>query len=121
MIIKNCHENIYLTNNSYTYKHCLDCLVISQDPLPDNESLSKHYKYIDSLNIKRLNSKKGLEIFFKIIDSYKKRYGAYPLGPSYQYARAVMLYKIGMDKAAKEAGKFPTQDQVIAAMKGAIF
>ncbi len=55
------------------------------------------------------------------IDSYKKRYGAYPLGPSYQYARAVMLYKIGMDKAAKAAGKFPTQDQVIAAMKGATF
>ena len=55
------------------------------------------------------------------IDSYKKRYGAYPLGPSYQYARAVMLYKIGMDKAAKAAGKFPTQDQVIAAMKGITF
>ena len=55
------------------------------------------------------------------IDSYKKRYGAYPLGPSYQYARAVMLYKIGMDKAAKAAGKFPTQDQVIAAMKGISF
>ena len=55
------------------------------------------------------------------IDSYKKRYGAYPLGPSYQYARAVMLYKIGMDKAAKAAGKFPTQDQVIAAMKGVTF
>ena len=73
MIIKNCHENIYLTNNSYTYKHCLDCLVISQDPLPDNRSLNKHYKYIDSLNLKKLNSKKGLQIFFKIIDSYKKR------------------------------------------------
>ena len=73
MIIKNCHENISLTNNSYTYNYCLDCLVISQDPLPDNESLNKHYKYIDSLNLKKLNSKRGLQIFFKIIDSYKKR------------------------------------------------
>ena len=47
VIIKNCYENIHLTNNSYTYKHCLDCLVISQDPLPDNNSLNKYYKYID--------------------------------------------------------------------------
>ena len=73
MIIKNCKENIELTKNSYTYKYCLDCLVISQDPLPDNESLNKHYKYIESLSLKKLNSKNGLQILFKIIDSYKKR------------------------------------------------
>ena len=60
MIIKNCHENICLTNNSYVYKYCLDCLVISQDPLPDNASLNKHYKYIESLSLKKLNSKKDL-------------------------------------------------------------
>ena len=72
-IIKNCHENIYLTNNSYSYKRCLDCLVISQDPLPNNEYLNKHYEYIESLGIKQLNSKKGLQLFLKIKDSYKKR------------------------------------------------
>ena len=55
------------------------------------------------------------------VESYKKKYNAYPLGPSYQYARAVLLYKIGMDSAAKKAGKFPTQDQVMAAMKGISF
>ena len=29
-----------------------------------------------------------------------------PLGPSYQYARSVMAYKLAMDKAAASAGKF---------------
>ena len=72
-IIKNCHENTYLTNNSYAYKHCLDCLVISQDPIPDDESLNKHYKYIESLGIKQLNSERGLQLLFKIKNSYKKR------------------------------------------------
>ena len=72
-IIKNCNENIKLTNNSYSYKYCSDCLVISQDPLPDNKKLNKHYKYLESLNIKKLNFNKNLQIFFKIKDSYKKR------------------------------------------------
>ena len=51
-VIKNCRENIYLTNNSYAYKHILDCLVISQGLLPDNNSLNKNYGYIESLGIK---------------------------------------------------------------------
>ena len=72
-IIKNCHENIYLTNNSYAYSYCLDCLVISQDPLPDYESLNKHYAYIESLEIKKLNSDKAIQFFLKIKESYKKR------------------------------------------------
>ena len=71
--IKNCHENIHHSNNFYNYKYCLDCLVISQDPLPENEILTKHYKYIESLKMKQLNSKRGLDIFLKIKDSYKKR------------------------------------------------
>ncbi|MGZ0189595.1 MAG: ABC transporter substrate-binding protein, partial [Alphaproteobacteria bacterium] len=55
------------------------------------------------------------------VTEYKKRYGAYPLGPSYQYAKAVLFLKLGMDKAAKDAGAFPTQAQVIAAMKNMKF
>lgn len=55
------------------------------------------------------------------VDEYKKRYGAYPLGPSYQYGKAVLFLKIAMDKAAKMAGGFPTQQQVIDAMKGMEF
>lgn len=55
------------------------------------------------------------------VEEYKKRYDAYPLGPSYQYAKAVLFYKLGMDKAAEAAGSFPTQTQVIAALKGMEF
>ena len=66
-------SRIYLTNNSYDYKHCLDCLVISQDPIPDDQILNKHYGYIESLGINQLNSKKGLQLLFKIKNSFKKR------------------------------------------------
>jgi len=52
---------------------------------------------------------------------YEKRYGAPALGPSYQYAQGVLFLKIGMDKAAKAAGGFPTQDQIISAMEGITF
>jgi branched-chain amino acid transport system substrate-binding protein len=55
------------------------------------------------------------------VTEYKKRYGAYPLGPSYQYAKAVLFYKLGMDKAAAAAGGFPTQDQVIEHLTGMKF
>ena len=55
------------------------------------------------------------------VDAYKARYGVYPTGPSYQYAKAVLYYKLGMDKAAAMAGKFPTQDEVVAALKGMEF
>ncbi len=71
-IINNCHENIPLTNNSYSYKYCSNCSVISQDPLPDNYTLNKHYEYLESLSIKKSNSLKDLQIYFKIKDSFKK-------------------------------------------------
>ena len=45
-----------------------------------------------------------------------------PLGPSYQYARSVLAYKIAMDNAReRNADKFPSQQQVINAMKGLRF
>jgi branched-chain amino acid transport system substrate-binding protein len=55
------------------------------------------------------------------IDAYKDRFGQYPSGPAYQYAQAVLAVKVAYDAAAKKAGGFPTQDQVIAALKGASF
>ena len=55
------------------------------------------------------------------IAAYKDRFGQYPSGPSYQYGQAVLAVKIAYDAAAKKAGGFPTQDQVIEALKGAEF
>lgn len=55
------------------------------------------------------------------ISAYKDRFGQYPSGPAYQYAQAVLAVKVAYDAAAKKAGGFPNQDQVIAAMKGAEF
>jgi branched-chain amino acid transport system substrate-binding protein len=55
------------------------------------------------------------------IGAYKDRFGQYPSGPAYQYAQAVLAVKVAYDAAAKKAGGFPTQDQVIAALKGATF
>jgi len=55
------------------------------------------------------------------ISAYKDRFGQYPSGPAYQYAQAVLATKIAYDAAAKKAGGFPSQDQVIAAFKGAEF
>lgn len=55
------------------------------------------------------------------VDEYKKRYGVFPLGPSYQYGKAVLFLKVAMDKAAEMAGGFPTQDQIIEAGKGLEF
>jgi branched-chain amino acid transport system substrate-binding protein len=55
------------------------------------------------------------------VNTYKNRYGTYPPGPSYQYGQAVLATKIAFDNAAKAAGGFPTQDQVIAAFTGLEF
>jgi branched-chain amino acid transport system substrate-binding protein len=53
------------------------------------------------------------------ISEYMKRYNTGPTGPSYQYAQAVLGAKVGYEKAAAaNGGKFPTTDQVIAAMEG---
>ena len=56
-----------------------------------------------------------------IISAYKDRFGQYPSGPAYQYAQAVLATKIAYDAAAKKAGGFPTQEQVIEAMTGMSF
>ncbi len=55
------------------------------------------------------------------VNTYKNRYGTYPPGPSYQYGQAVLATKIAYDKAAKAAGGFPTQEQVIKAFTGMEF
>ena len=55
------------------------------------------------------------------VTEYKKRYDVYPLGPYYQYAKAILYYKLGMDKAAKAAGGSPNQDQVMSALKNMKF
>jgi branched-chain amino acid transport system substrate-binding protein len=65
------------------------------------------------------DDKSPLNVWF--IKEYKKRFNALPLGPSYQYARSILAYKFAMDKAMAKAGSFPTQDQVIAAMKNIKF
>lgn len=55
------------------------------------------------------------------VDEYRKRYKVYPLGPSYQYGKAVLALKIAMDKAAKSSGSVPKQADIIAALKGLEF
>merc|ERR1712230_67142 len=70
------------------------------------------------LNVR--DNKDPLNVWF--INEYKKRYKAWPLGPSYQYARSVIAYKVAMDNAReRNANKFPSQQQVINAMKGLRF
>ena len=66
-----------------------------------------------------LNRPSALNKWF--IAAYKDRFGSYPPGPAYQYAQAVLATKIAYDAAAKKAGAFPSQDQVIAELKGAEF
>ena len=56
------------------------------------------------------------------VNTYKDRYGTYPSGPAYQYAQAILTAKYGYDTAMKDnGGSFPSQDQVIAAIKGSSF
>ncbi len=62
------------------------------------------------------DNKEPLNAWF--VEEYKKRYDAYPLGPSYQYANSVLALKIAMDAAAEKAGGFPNQEQTMAALKG---
>ena len=52
---------------------------------------------------------------------YRKAYGTPPSQPAYQYAQGFLAAKYAYDAAAKAAGKFPTTDQVIAALEGATF
>lgn len=55
------------------------------------------------------------------INAYKERYGAYPMGPSYQYARAIIALKVAMDKAAETSDGMPSQEEIMAAMNGMTF
>jgi branched-chain amino acid transport system substrate-binding protein len=83
--------------------------------LPDNIILGARGPY----GIAVRNRKTTLNTWF--INSYKDRYGTYPSGPAYQYAQGILAAKIAYDKAMAKAGKFPTQDQVMAALKGLEF
>ncbi|MGB7182859.1 MAG: ABC transporter substrate-binding protein [Burkholderiaceae bacterium] len=54
--------------------------------------------------------------------TYIEKNGTPPTGPAYQYAQAVIGAKYAYDKAAKDnGGKFPSTEQVIAALKNAEF
>ena len=54
--------------------------------------------------------------------NYRETYKEPPSQPSYQYAQGVLAAKYAYDKAMKDnGGKFPTVDQVIAALRGATF
>ena len=55
------------------------------------------------------------------IKAYKDRYGVFPSGPAYQYGQGVLAAKIAYDNAAKAAGGFPNQDQVMKALTGLKF
>ena len=52
---------------------------------------------------------------------YRKTYGEAPSQPGYQFSQGFLAAKYAYDKAAKAAGKFPTTEQVIAALTGATF
>ncbi len=53
---------------------------------------------------------------------YRETYGEPPAQPTYQYGQGILAAKFAYDKAMKDnGGKFPTTDQVIAALEGATF
>ena len=53
---------------------------------------------------------------------YRETYGEPPAQPTYQYGQGILAAKFAYDKAMKDnGGKFPTTDQVIAALRGATF
>jgi branched-chain amino acid transport system substrate-binding protein len=52
---------------------------------------------------------------------YRKAYGEPPSQPGYQFAQGILGAKYAYDTAAKKAGRFPTKDEVIAALEGATF
>ena len=55
-------------------------------------------------------------------NAYVNRYGTQPTQPSYQYAQAILAAKFAYEKAAAaNGGKWPSTDQVIAALEGATF
>ncbi len=58
--------------------------------------------------------KSPLNTWFR--NSFERRFGTPPIYPAYQMAQALLGLKTAYDKAAKDAGKFPNQDQVIKAL-----
>jgi len=52
---------------------------------------------------------------------YRKAYGTPPSQPAYQYAQGFIAAKYAYDRAAEKAGKFPSTDQVITALRGSTF
>jgi branched-chain amino acid transport system substrate-binding protein len=66
-----------------------------------------------------VDNKNPLNVWFQ--REYRKAYGEPPSQPGYQYAQGILGAKYAYDKAAKAAGKFPTTDQVIAALEHATF
>jgi branched-chain amino acid transport system substrate-binding protein len=53
---------------------------------------------------------------------YRKAYNSAPSQPGYQFGQGVLAAKYAYDKAAKaNGGKFPSKEQVMAALRGATF
>ncbi|MCK5446064.1 MAG: ABC transporter substrate-binding protein [Rhodospirillaceae bacterium] len=83
--------------------------------MPDNIILGDRGPY----GILVRDRKTALNTWF--INAFKDRYGTYPSGPAYHYAQSILATKVAYDKAAASAGMAPTQEQVVAALKGATF
>lgn len=85
------------------------------DKMPDGQVLGARGPY--SILVRERST--PLNDWF--IAAYRERYGEYPSSSSYQYAQAVLATKIAYDRAREAAGGFPSQEQVMAAMKGMEF
>jgi branched-chain amino acid transport system substrate-binding protein len=55
------------------------------------------------------------------VEEYRKRYGKYPSYPCYHAYQALYLYKHAIEKAAKSAGGWPTNEEIAKAMTGLTF
>ena len=75
-ITPNSKENIKLTNKTYSFYRCTDCFVVSQNPLPSNYCLNRHYQFLDERQSSKSNYHKKLSLLLKIKESYsnKKRF-----------------------------------------------
>lgn len=50
--------------------------------------------------------------------AYEEKYGEPPVGPSYQYAQAILGVKVAYDKAREKLGRMPSADDARAALTG---
>lgn len=54
----------------------------------------------------------------KFVEAYQKRFGEYPVFPAMKMANAIVYLKAAYDAAlAKSGGKWPSRDEVVAAMR----